>query len=305
MRVMTGLCALLLSGASFVIPTDCAADPSNAPAASEATQYAGIGAAAPRAKIRRIIDHARPSASEMNMVTIQPATFVMGSPSDEHKRDANEGPQQQITLSHTFEIGKYEVTFNDWRKCVADGGCRGYMPKDGGWGKGNRPVINISWNDSQAYIKWLNAKTGLQYRLPTEAEWEYVARGGQDAPFSTGYSISATQANFNGENPYGGAAKGPYRRKTLPVGSFNPNTFGVYDIHGNVYEWVQDCWSPDHSDAPVNGEARLNGNCKFRVMRGGSWVTHGYQIRASKRLRYTTDYRYDDYGFRLARTLSN
>jgi len=130
------------------------------------------------------------------------------------------------------------------------------------------------------------------------------ARGGTKAPFSTGPRISSSQANFNGEHPYGeGAKKGPYRRKTLPVGSFKPNAYGVYDIHGNVYEWVEDCWSPNHTGAPSDGRVRKDGDCKFRIMRGGSWVTHAYQMRASKRLRYTTDYRYDDYGFRIARTL--
>lgn len=305
--MLSKICVLILSGASFVAPTECAADPE-----ADGSQYASL-VAVPRLKPpkpkqpsttnQRVIDRSIPSHLSMNMVTIPPGSFIMGSPRNEKRRDANEGPQREVIIDYKFEIGRYEVTFDEWSKCVADGGCRGYKPKDGGWGKGKRPVINISWNDAQLYILWLNKITGLEYRLPTEAEWEYVARGGQNKPFSTGDSISASQANFNGEFPYGNGVKGKYHRKTLPVGSFPANKYGVHDIHGNVYEWVEDCWSPNHRGGPTDGSARLDGDCKFRVMRGGSWVTHGYQMRASKRLRYTTDYRYDDYGFRVARTL--
>lgn len=301
--MISTLCSLFLNGASFVAPTECYADP----ASNVSQRYVLLDATPPKPKKikrRRIVDHSKPSPAKMNMVTIPSGTFTMGSPQSELRRDMNEGPTRQVAINYRFEIGKYEVTFNDWNNCVSGGGCRGYLPKDSDWGKGRRPAINISWNDAQQYIKWLNRVTGLRYRLPTEAEWEYVARGGTKAPFSTGPRISSSQANFNGEHPYGeGAKKGPYRRKTLPVGSFKPNAYGVYDIHGNVYEWVEDCWSPNHTGAPSDGRVRKDGDCKFRIMRGGSWVTHAYQMRASKRLRYTTDYRYDDYGFRIARTL--
>ncbi len=302
--MISEICALYLSGASFVLPTECPVDP----VSRTAVYYETFDAKPPKPKPvtrprPRIIDHSKPSPASRNMAVIQPGSFMMGSPEDEVQRDNNEGPRHKVTIDYTFEIGKYEITFNDWRKCVAGGGCRGYRPKDAGWGRGKRPAIYISWNDAQSYIKWLNRTTGYRYRLPTEAEWEYVARGQTKAPFSTGDSISAAQANFNGEHPYGKAPTGEYRRKTLPVGSFAANKYGVYDIHGNVYEWVQDCWSPSHVGAPIDGSARSDGDCNFRIMRGGSWVTHGYQMRASKRLRYTTDYRYDDYGFRLARTI--
>lgn len=296
------VCILIFSGTSFVLPTECAADPSSEIAIISKALL--IKPPASKTKRRKkTIDHSQPSPSNMNMAVIKPANFIMGSPKEELRRDANEGPQRQVSFNYAFEIGKYEVTFNDWNKCVIGGGCRGYRPDDGSWGKGRRPVINISWNDTQNYLKWLNTVTGLRYRLPTEAEWEYVARSGGTAPFSTGGSISSSQANFNGEHPYGDGQKGVYRRKTLPVGSFAPNSVGVYDIHGNVYEWVEDCWSPTHAGGPIDGGARLDGDCKYRIMRGGSWVTHGYQMRASKRLRYTKDYRYDDYGFRIARSL--
>jgi len=257
----------------------------------------------PKATAQKQRDHGRPSPARMNMITILPGSFMMGSPKDEVRRDSNESPRHKVTIDYPFEVGKFEVTFSEWGVCVANGGCRGHRPKDGGWGRGNRPVINISWQDAKSYVKWLSRKTGLNYRLLSEAEWEYVARAGQKGPFSTGYSIGAYDANFNGEKPYGDGPQGPYIRQTKPVGSYPANAFGLHDIHGNVYEWVEDCWNENHTGAPANGKARLRGNCKLRVMRGGSWVTHGYQMRASKRLRYTTDYRYDDYGFRVARTL--
>jgi len=112
------------------------------------------------------------------------------------------------------------------------------------------------------------------------------------------------RALFDGKAPYGSGATGPYLRKTQPVGQYEPNAFGVYDMHGNVYEWVEDCWNKDHSGAIGDGSPRTDGDCKFRVMKGGSWVTHGYQTRAAARIRYVMDYRYDDYGIRIARTLN-
>ncbi|MEM9600664.1 MAG: formylglycine-generating enzyme family protein [Pseudomonadota bacterium] len=239
-------------------------------------------------------------------VVIPPGQFLMGSPKTQQKRDRNEGPQVPVRIDYAFEIGRHEVTFDEWAECRKDGGCNGYRPDDNGWGRGKRPVTNISYNDAQSYIKWLNAKTGRNYRLPSEAEWEYVARAGQQLPFSTGTgrAISAQFANFNGEFPYGpGSTPGKYLRKTVPVGSYAANSFGVHDIHGNVYEFVSDCYVAGHKGNPGDGSPRRDGNCDARIIRGGSWVTHGYQMRAAKRLRYTKDHRYDDFGFRLARTI--
>ena len=209
-----------------------------------------------------------------------------------------------MTIDYPFEVGKFEVTFDDWATCLAGGGCGGYRPSDNGWGRGQRPVINVSWRQAQSYIRWLNSATGLKYRLLSEAEWEYVARAGSQMPFHTGRTIAAKQANYNGEHPYLVGAKGKYRRKTMPVGSFKPNAFGVYDMHGNAYEWTADCWNESHQGAPNDGSARKDGDCKFRLMKGGSWVSHAYQVRTASRTRYTTDFGYEDYGFRIARTLN-
>lgn len=244
------------------------------------------------------------SPPHMNMVTISPGRSLLGSPPYETKRDRSEGPVQPVEIGYTFEVGKYEVTFAEWDRCVADGGCAGHRPNDGQWGRGKRPVINVSWDDTQNYVRWLNKKTGLKYRLLSEAEWEYVARAGSATPFATGEMITTRQANFNGKESYAGSPLGTYRRKTIPVGSFNANAFGLHDLHGNVWEWTQDCWNSSHALTVSDGRARSTGDCKFRVMKGGSWVNKPDDIRIAQRQKYVTDYRYDDYGFRLARTLS-
>lgn len=291
------ICALIFAGATTVLPTECAADPGHI---DNIIPIITPPKPKPVADPRR---HSRPSPRSMNMVTIRAGELLIGSPDSEPKRQRFEGPQVLVKIPYRFEIGKFEVTYNDWNKCLRGGGCRGYRPDDKGWGKGRRPVINISYNDAQSYIRWLNRKTGLRYRLPTEAEWEYVAKAGQLQPLSTGAAIHSGQANFDGKAPYGTVQTGPYHRKTMPVGQYASNAFGVFDIHGNVYEWVQDCWNENHVGRPEKGVARTDGDCNYRVMKGGSWVTHGYQTRAAARIRYVKDYRYDDYGFRLARTL--
>lgn len=240
----------------------------------------------------------------IEMVVINSGAGMLGSPQDEDKRQRFENPMRETLINYQFEVSKYEITFDDWDNCVKDGGCAGYKPDDNGWGRGKRPVINICYDDTQKFISWINGKTGETYRLLSEAEWEYVARAGQVAPFGNGFDISSKQANFDGKAPYGTAAEGHYLRKTQVVGQYEPNAFGIYDMHGNVYEWVEDCWNEDHSGAAGDGSARTDGDCKFRIMKGGSWAAHGYQTRAAARIRYVTDYRYDDYGMRLARTLN-
>ena len=240
----------------------------------------------------------------IDMVVINPGTGILGSPDSEEKRARFENPLRNTSISYKFEVSKYEITFDDWAKCLKDGGCAGHKPDDKEWGRGKRPVIDVSFNDAKNFVKWLNKKTGETYRLLSEVEWEYVARAGQTGPFGTGNDISSKDANFDGKAPYGTGAAGPYLRKTQPVGQYEPNAFGVYDMHGNVYEWVEDCWNADHTGAVGDGSPRTDGDCDFRVMKGGSWVTHGYQARAAARIRYVTDYRYDDYGIRIARTLN-
>ena len=165
-----------------------------------------------------------------------------------------------------FRLGKFEVTFAQWDVCVTDGGCDGYYPNDFGWGRGNRPVINVSWNDAQSFIEWLNKRTGGNYRLPTEAEWEYAARAGTKTKYSWGNSVGRNLANCHGcGSQWGG-------KQTAPVGSFDSNEWGLHDMHGNVWEWVQDCWNENYQGAPSDGSAWTRGDCGQRVYRGGSWV---------------------------------
>jgi formylglycine-generating enzyme required for sulfatase activity len=196
------------------------------------------------------------------------------------------------------------VTFAEWDACVAAGGCNGHRPGDRGWGRGNRPVINVSWNDAKAYVAWLSRKTGKTYRLLSEAEWEYAARAGTTTPFSTGQTITTDQANFDGNSTYGGGRKGVFRQKTVEVGSFAPNPFGLYDMHGNVWEWVEDCWNDDYTGIPMDGSASIFGDCNTRALRGGSWAGGPGFLRSASRGSDWANHRSDVYGFRVARTLN-
>jgi formylglycine-generating enzyme required for sulfatase activity len=248
---------------------------------------------------------ASPEPNVPQMVRIPAGSFMMGSPENEPERLSNEGPQRLVQIA-TFDLSKYEVTFAQWDACVADGGCS-YQPKDKGWGRGNRPVINVGWNDiTQQYILWLNRKTGKKYRLPSEAEWEYAARAGCVTPFNFGSQcsnkIEPTQANFDGNNTYRGSSKGRFLGRTAEVGSYPANGFGLHDMYGNVWEWVQDCNSPNYSNAPSDGRAWMSPDCEHRVLRGGSWYLSPQELRAAVRFREGPGSRING-GFRLARAL--
>ncbi|MEO5373459.1 MAG: formylglycine-generating enzyme family protein [Alphaproteobacteria bacterium] len=236
------------------------------------------------------------------MVAVPGGEFMMGSPKDEPDRRPDEGPQHKVTVL-PFAIGKYEVTFAEWDACVADGGCNGYRPEDRGWGRDRRPVINVSWDDAQAYAQWLSRKTGHVYRLPSEAEWEYAARAGTTTPFHFGQTISTDQANYDGNYSYGIGIKGEYRRQTVPVGRFPANAFGLYDIHGNVREWVGDGWHSTYDGAPVDGGVWRIIVSFERVVRGGSWNYLPGSLRSAMRDWVDTGTRISNLGFRIARTL--
>ncbi len=228
------------------------------------------------------------------MVVVPGGTFLMGSPESEPGRDADEGPRRQVTIAR-FAIGKYEVTFAEYEACVVAGGCK-ELPDDRGWGRGQRPVINVSWNDAQAYVAWLNRKVGAEvYRLPSEAEWEYAARAGTTTRFSFGDSDGA----LGGYAWYSGNAGG----KTHPVGAYPANAFGLADMHGNVWEWVQDCGNSSYAGAPSTGEAWMSGDCSRAVLRGGSWFSEAQNLRSAFRFRLRRVDRDNDIGFRLAQTL--
>lgn len=240
------------------------------------------------------------------MVVIPAGVFMMGSPEGEEGRNKDEGPQHRVTIANRFAVGKYEVTFAEWGACAAGGGCEGYWPDDHGWGRGRRPVIYVSWKRAKAYVRWLSAKTGKGYRLLSEAEWEYVARARTTGAFHFGVTISTNLANYVGQYTYGSGSKGVYRRKTVPVGTFPANDFGLHDVHGNVAEWVEDCWHADYSRAPADGSAwTTSGDCFHRVLRGGSWLSSPSYLRSADRSWNTAGFRRDNYvGFRIARALT-
>jgi formylglycine-generating enzyme required for sulfatase activity len=225
------------------------------------------------------------------MVAVPAGRYLMGSPESEPERFANEGPQHKITIPGPFAIGRFAVTFSEWDAAQQDKdwqritGLAPRLPRDAGWGRGNRPVIGVSWDDAQAYMKWLSEKTGKEYRLPSEAEWEYACRAGSTTPFWWGTSITTEQANYDGRGfAYSGGGRiGEFRQRTLPVESFEANPWGLYQVHGNVWEWCEDRWHSDYTGAPANGSAWMDGDNNLRVLRGGAWINNPRGLRSAFR----------------------
>jgi formylglycine-generating enzyme required for sulfatase activity len=233
------------------------------------------------------------------MMVIPAGEFTMGSPPSEQQAEA----QHRVTIAAPFAVSKFEITFAQWDACVKAGGCDGYRPEDQGWGRGKRPVVNLSWVNAKDYTAWLSAKTGKPYRLLSESEWEYAARGGTATRFSFGDTISPKQANFDGSTD-GTGPSAVNRQKTLPVGSFPANAFGLHDMHGNAWEWVEDCWHDDYTaGAPTDGSAWLKDNCEGHVGRGGSWEDSQSELRSSARTGGFKDERSSTDGLRIARGL--
>ena len=224
------------------------------------------------------------------LMVIPPGQFIMGSPATEVGRYNNEGPQRVVTLRAPLAVGVFEVTFAEWDACLAAGACS-HRPNDQGWGRGRQPVVNVSWDDTQQYLRWLTARTGRQYRLLTEAEWEFAVRAGSNRPYTTGNAINESLAN------YGGVVA-----RTRAVGSYPPNRFGLYDMHGNVWEWVQDCLERTYNNAPADAsEPVIVSGCAWRVLRGGSWSNAPQFLRSAMRHGVPASSRADNIGFRVAR----
>lgn len=241
------------------------------------------------------------------LVVVPAGEYKMGSPSHETGRHESEGPVREVTIARPFAVGKYEVTFDEWDACVAGGGCNDYRPDDAGWGRGRLPVFKVSWNDAQAYVRWLSSKTGAPYRLLSEAEWEYVARAGSTGPFHYGAKIATSQANFRwasyDNTHYLDGRDGVYRGRPVQVGKFLKNAWGLHDIHGNVGEWVEDCWHEGYDGAPSDGSARTGSDCQ-RVWRGGFWYDKAWDLRSAKRSVSPADFGWFYHGLRVARTLA-
>jgi formylglycine-generating enzyme required for sulfatase activity len=199
----------------------------------------------------------------------------MGSPETEEGRNHFEGPQHRVEVPE-FLMGKYPVTQAQYQAIMGENPSR--------FSGTNNPVEKVSWHQAKAFCKRLSEKTGREYRLPSEAEWEYVCRAGTTTPFHFGETITTDLANYDGNYIYGKGKKGKYRRKTTPVGSFPPNAFGLYDLHGNVREWCEDVWHENYEGAPNDGSAWLTrGNHNNRVRRGGSWYSYPRLCRCASR----------------------
>jgi formylglycine-generating enzyme required for sulfatase activity len=251
------------------------------------------------------------------MVVVPAGSFMMGSPADEKERRDNEGPQHVVTIGRAFAVGKLHVTVDQFAAFVSEtkyaasstcyklaaGGTNGSWRDPGFAQEGSHPVVCLTWNDAKAYVDWIAKKTGKPYRLLSEAEFEYAARAGTTTPFWWGSSITPAQANYDGNYVYaGGGSKGVSSRGTVPAGSFQPNPWGLYNVHGNAWQWTEDCSHENYNGAPADGSAWTTGNCSpDRVVRGGSWAIGPRSLRAAQRGGFAVGS--SGIGFRLARTL--
>jgi formylglycine-generating enzyme required for sulfatase activity len=269
---------------------------------------------AEQSEVLRTIHNFRSCPECPEMIVVPAGSFTMGSPAREEGREpwdrmkGSESPQHEVAIAKAFAVGKFEVTFAEWDACVSDGGCT-HRPDDKGFGRGNRPVSNVSWNHiTQEYLPWLSRRTGRTYRLLTEAEWEYAARGVTNAPVPSerywwGSAASHDHANYGAEKCCGGIKSGRDQwLAAAPVGQFQANQFGLHDMHGNLWEWVQDCWNASYNGAPSDGSAWTTGNCGIGVLRGGAFDSPSMDVRSASRRILDRHSRDDVSGFRVATT---
>lgn len=231
------------------------------------------------------------------MVVVPAGSFTMGSPETEEGRDDGEGPQHLVTIAAPFAVSRLAVTFDQWDSCYQLGGCSSRLD-DARWGRGDRPVINVNWSNAQEYVRWLSKETGKDYHLLSEAEWEYAARARADTTYYWGDDIGIGNANCS---QCGSQWDG---KETAPVGSFKPNGFDLYDMAGNVWQWVQDCSHDDYTGAPTDGSAWMTGDCSDHIVRGGSWFDPPEAIRAASRFGNPSDIRGPALGFRVGETIA-
>ena len=232
------------------------------------------------------------------MVVIPAGRFRMGCLSNDEDCADDEKPVHDVTITAPFALSVYEVTFEYYDRFTDPN-----RVHDQRWGRGERPAINVSWDDAKEYLAWLSMQAGAEYRLPSEAEWEYAARAGATTKYSWGNAIGVNRANCDDWGTDG--CRSQWNGKlTAPVGSFAPNRFGLYDMHGNVWEWVEDCWNESYAGAPSDGGAWLRGDCAKRVLRGGSWNDYRWNLRAADRSSSSAGEGNDIIGFRVARTLT-
>lgn len=238
-----------------------------------------------------VVDSFRDCADCPEMIRLSEGTFRMG----DEKGDGNtdELPVHVVKVP-PFSMSKYEVTFVEWDACADTGRCKAGI-FDQGWGRGRRPVVNVGWEEAQAYVRWLSAKTGKKYRLPSEAEWEYAARAGTRTAYPWGDEMLPGMGVCHSD--CGEAAD-----MSAIVGSAKPNAFGLFDLHGNVWEWVQDCWNETYDGAPADGSAWNKGDCERRVARGGGWLSFSWELRSTVRVAQPSSIHFHTLGFRVVRT---
>ncbi|HEY7245618.1 MAG TPA: SUMF1/EgtB/PvdO family nonheme iron enzyme [Xanthobacteraceae bacterium] len=267
-------------------------------------------------------DHFRECESCPEMLVIPEGEYMMGSPDNEADRSSNEGPQHRVKIARRFSVSKLKITRQEFEKFANEtsyaGEDRCFTLEDGkveertgrsfrnpGFEqRSNHPAVCVDWEDAKAYVAWLSKKTGKLYRLLSESEWEYVARAGTRTPFWWGTSIATDQANYDGRSTYGGGSAGEYRERTVPADMFKPNPWGLYQVHGNTMEWVEDCWNDTYQYGPSDDWMRVAGRCDVHVRRGGAWNTPAKMLRAAYRDNRKTGNRASNTGFRVARTLS-
>ena len=246
----------------------------------------------------------------MRLVLIPAGRFVMGTPKEEKDRRPHEGPQHTLQITKPFYMGAYEVTQEEFEKILGKEKNSSYFKKVEGQDTRRFPVENVTYDEAVLFCQKLSEQdaekiAGLEYRLPTEAEWEYACRAGTMTVFYLGAKLSSTQANFNGWHPYGKAERGPYLERPTTVGSYRPNPFGLYDMHGNVYEWIADFYEKDYYGKSPLQDPKGGPSGPYRCLRGGSWRNVGSLLRAGDRYYDRPDRRHEDHGFRVVATASS
>jgi len=226
------------------------------------------------------------------MIVLPAGSFIMG----DNQGAKYERPAHKVTIEKSFALGQYEITFTQWEACAQEQACKA-APDDHGWGKGSNPIINLTYGDINDYVIWLSKKTKQKYRLPSEAEWEYAARAGTTSAYWWGDEVGENNANCRR------CASKWSGKGSAPVGSFKANPWGFYDMNGNAWEWIADCWTPNYTNAPNTSTARTDGNCKEPVTRGGSWYYFPKLSRSAYRYKNPVNVFSYNISFRVAREM--
>ena len=235
------------------------------------------------------------------MVVVPNGSFLMGSPVGEPDRGLKEDPQHLVTIPQPFAVARFSISFDDWDACVADKGCED-KGDDGGFGRGRLPAQGIYFAAAKAYVAWISRKSGRAYRLPSESEREYFTRAGTKTPFWFGNTISPRQANYRAGTPYANGPRGEDSKGPVPVDTYAPNPFGIYQVHGNVWEWTEDCHNKHFNvDTPIDGAPWLEGDCTRRIVRGGIWSWSADVARSGHRDDASTN---DGKSFRVVRSMN-